>query len=187
METTEIVETTESVGTTEIVETGGREVDPRAEEGGAAKKFFCYWVVSGSRSYIGATVDPRKRLRQHCGVLTGGARRTRGRLWKFQAVLSGFRTWKEALQFEWSFKFHSKRCRSIASRRGALESVLARERWTSNAPLASSVPLVVEWEPDRYGLPPEGGANRGGGATRGGSPKKRHTRPFKKTLHGVSY
>lgn len=146
-------------------------------------RFFCYWIVSMNSSYIGATVDPRKRLRQHCGVLSGGARRTKGKLWKFQAVISGFRTWKEALQFEWSFKFYSKRCRSIASRKSALETLLARERWTSNSPLAASVPLVIEWEPDRYGAPPQ----ECGQAVCRQRYQKKCKKTFKKTLHGVRY
>jgi predicted GIY-YIG superfamily endonuclease len=117
--------------------------------------YFVYWIVSGKSSYIGATVNPKRRLKQHCGVITGGAARTRGKLWKFQCVISGFQTWKQALQFEWAAKYYSKRCRSIETRKLAIESVMNRERWTSNAPLSSEVPLSIEYNPIQYGLPPD--------------------------------
>lgn len=150
-----------------------------------AKIYYCYWITSGARSYIGATVDPTKRLRQHCGDLVGGARRTRGRTWKFECVISGFRTWKEALQFEWSFKYHSKQCRSVASRKEALTALLARERWTSNAPLASDVPLALEWQPTQYGDSAEFESKASGGTAT--NARRTRTRGFKKTLHGVTY
>ena len=160
-----------------------------------AKKFYCYWITSGNSSYIGATVDPRKRLRQHCGICTGGARRTRGKLWTFELVISGFRTWKEALQFEWSFKFYSKRCRSIESRKNALETLLNRERWTSNSPLAVEVPLHFEWKPQSYGMPSEIEtstsiitSNSFKTKTKTKKPKKTNSNSkFKKNLLGVRY
>lgn len=110
--------------------------------------FFVYWIQSERRNYIGATVSPERRLRQHNGCLTGGARRTCGRTWRFRCVILGFRTWREALQFEWAFKRCTRRCRSDATRVSALNSLLARERWTSNSPRACDVPLVVDY---RYG------------------------------------
>jgi len=156
-----------------------------ADRAPVARMYYCYWITSGARSYIGATVDPTKRLRQHCGDLAGGARRTRGRTWKFECVVSGFRTWKEALQFEWSFKYHSKRCRSAVSRKEALTTLLARERWTSNAPLASEVPLTLEWQPTQYGDSAEFESTMRGGV----AAKARRTKPrgFKRALHGVTY
>jgi predicted GIY-YIG superfamily endonuclease len=117
------------------------------------RAFYVYWIVSDQRSYIGACVDPARRLRQHNSLLSGGARRTRGRVWHYKCVIRGFRTWREALQMEWAFKFHSRRCRSVAARQVALEGLMKRERWTSNAPLASEVPLEVEYDPTCYGTP----------------------------------
>ena len=148
------------------------------------KKFFVYWIVSGRSSYIGATVDPVKRLKQHCGLLAGGAKRTRGKLWRYKCVISGFRTWKEALCLEWAAKYYSRNCRGIESRRIAIENVMKRERWTSNSPLSIEVPLTVQYDPETYGFPPE---------TLPEAPKKRgykrseQKRNFKKNLHGVSY
>tara|TARA_A100001011_G_C14111143_1_gene757056 strand:- start:116 stop:637 length:522 start_codon:yes stop_codon:yes gene_type:complete len=119
------------------------------------KKFYVYWIVSGRCNYIGATVDPVKRLRQHCGCQTGGAKYTRGKLWTYKCVISGFRIWNEALQCEWACKYYSRRCRGIESRKVAIENVLKRERWTSNSPLSSEVPLIVEYDPIQYGFPPD--------------------------------
>ena len=148
------------------------------------KRFYVYWIVSGQSSYIGATVDPCKRLRQHCGVLVGGARRTRGRLWHYKCVISGFRTWREALCYEWSFKYHSRRCRSIQTRGEALDTLMSKNRWTSNSPLAADVPLEIEYDPTRYGMPPtslptEDARSRPYAPRRGVR--------FKKRLHGVTY
>ena len=110
--------------------------------------YFVYWIVSGRLSYIGATVAPHRRLRQHNGELAGGARRTRSRTdWRFKCIVSGFRTRQEALQFEWAFKYHSRRCRGVESRALAPTALMERERWTANAPLASDVPLRVEYDP----------------------------------------
>lgn len=154
----------------------------------AATAFYVYWIQSASRAYIGATVDLRKRLRQHNGELVGGAARTRNRgPWKYQMVVSGFRTWREALQYEWAAKYHTKACRGIKSRRDAIEALNARTQWTSNAPLASDVPLVVEHEPSRYGVPPgQLPSPQQPGASRRRS-RQKSRRGFVKTLHGVHY
>ena len=157
------------------------------------KKYYVYWIVSGRSSYIGATVDPKKRLRQHCGIIKGGARRTKGRIWTYKCVIYGFRTWKEALQAEWSIKYHSKRCRGIESRKIALERVLSMERWTSNAPLSSEVPLIVEYDPVQYGMPPETlpSSETDIKYSRAKYSKSKYSkskkRRFKKSLYGVKY
>ncbi len=55
------------------------------------------------------TDDPVRRLRQHNREISGGARATAGRNWKHVCVLSGFPTRRSALQFEWMWKYMSKR------------------------------------------------------------------------------
>ena len=122
-----------------------------AEQEEKGKRFFVYWIVSGQRSYIGATVDPVKRLRQHCGIIAGGAAKTRGRQWHYKCVISGFQTWKQALQFEWASKYYSRKCRGLESRKQAIEGVMQRKRWTSNSPLSVDVPLAIEYDPVQYG------------------------------------
>jgi predicted GIY-YIG superfamily endonuclease len=152
------------------------------------KKYYVYWIVSGRCSYIGATVDPRRRLKQHCGVLKGGARRTRGKLWHFKCVISGFRTWKEALCLEWAAKYYSRRCRSIESRKNAIEETLKRERWTSNSPPSSEVSLTLEYDPVCYGMPPDTFPKAALTASKSyQGEKKLMNKKYKKNLHGVSY
>lgn len=147
-------------------------------------QYYVYWIVSGRSSYIGATTNPQKRLRQHCGIISGGANRTRGKLWKYKCVISGFRTWQEALCFEWGFKYYSKKCRCIDSRKSALIKFMGRERWTSNSPLSSEVPLSVEYDPIQYGFPPDTLPE----LKRIPPPFRNTTNtPFKKNLHGVKY
>ena len=155
--------------------------------------YFVYWIQSGRRAYIGATVDPRKRLRQHNGELAGGACRTRDRgPWKFECVISGFRTWKEALQYEWAFKYYSRRCRSVRTRRNALDTLNTRDRWTSHSPLAAEVPLRIDHSPTQYSNNSSPRSSASGAAVssvRRDKParKARKCRNFRKTLHGVTY
>ena len=140
--------------------------------------FYVYWLVSVGpgkhpRSYIGATVDPARRLRQHNGDIRGGARRTRARDdWRPHCVIGGLRTWREALQFEWAFQYYSRRARGVASREEALRALLAKERWTSNSPPASEVPLTVEYasEPD-FAMPTKAIAKRRGAKGKTSAPK----------------
>lgn len=105
--------------------------------------FFVYWIRSGASNYIGATVDPKRRLRQHNREIKGGARRTGGKVWTFHLLFFGFRTWIEALQFEWALKYAFRRCRSLQARTEALDALLSKVRWTRNSPPAKEVPLIV--------------------------------------------
>lgn len=105
--------------------------------------FFVYWIQDKQRVYVGATVDPARRLRQHNGEIKGGATRTRGGTWRFHLLIYGFRTWVETLQFEWALRNAFRRCRSIVTREEALENLLSRVRWTKKSPLAQDVPLFL--------------------------------------------
>lgn len=59
----------------------------------------------GRRTYVGATVDPARRLRQHNGEIVGGARATKGRVWTRRFLIGGFADERTALRFEWRWKW----------------------------------------------------------------------------------
>ena len=94
-------------------------------------EFVVYWIVSGSKSYIGATHCVERRLRQHNREIKGGAKRTATDTpWKIQRVIRGFKTWQECLQFEYTFKHQCKAFGySRSQRQRALAAALAQPRW----------------------------------------------------------
>jgi len=78
--------------------------------GGAAvvgKPWFCYMLLRADRkrTYVGATVDPDRRLRQHNGEIAGGARATKGGVWRRAYLIGGFTDERDALRFEWRWKY----------------------------------------------------------------------------------
>jgi predicted GIY-YIG superfamily endonuclease len=124
------------------------------------KPWFCYLLVSTTgQTYIGATVDPDRRLRQHNKELVGGARRTAtavvmGEVWRRMCKVSGFPDKHAALQFEWRWKRLS--CKKMYSgitpverRIGALYELIGLERPTSRAIAYMEYEgggVRVEWE-----------------------------------------
>ena len=78
----------------------------------AHRPWFCYMLVTAdggkSKTYVGATVDPDHRLRQHNGELKGGAKATHGRRWIRKYLIGGFTDERTALQFEWWWKKHTR-------------------------------------------------------------------------------
>jgi len=107
-------------------------------------KQYVYLLVSTSgATYVGATVDLDHRLRQHNKEIKGGAMATsakvaRGETWRRHCYVSGFPTWRSALQFEWRWKqLHRKLPKGgttpLNNRIKALEMLLAMERSTTKA------------------------------------------------------
>lgn len=133
--------------------------------------FACYLLRSRphpSRSYVGFTVDPARRIRQHNGdVSAGGAHRTtKNRPWDMLALVHGFISSTQAMQFEWAWqnphktkalKLHALRPKAIPLRKqtqhstttervAALAALLSVPPW-SRCPLTITVPIeMTKWE-----------------------------------------
>jgi structure-specific endonuclease subunit SLX1 len=96
--------------------------------------WFCYMLRSTDRSktYVGATVNPNRRLRQHNGEISGGARATKGRHWQRVFLVGGFTEERAALRFEWRWKWLTRQApgSSFMERRvHALSLMLAEHPW----------------------------------------------------------
>ena len=104
-------------------------------------------IAEPSQTYVGATTDVNRRLRQHNGELAGGARRTTSRgkgAWKRVCHVTGFVEKTECLSFEWNWKHYSRRIKEgnpIQRRVLALQQMLGTDRWKD---------LEVVWESDQF-------------------------------------
>jgi len=126
--------------------------------------FFVYVLqCSDGSTYVGATVDPDHRLRQHNGEIKGGAHATtmkvkRGCKWNRICCVTGFPDWVSALQFEWALKYYSrklpKRMGPLERRMRGLKQILAFERPTSKSLAYSEWPDHLKpeiiWEMNEY-------------------------------------
>ncbi|KAL1155079.1 hypothetical protein V6Z11_A08G000400 [Gossypium hirsutum] len=88
-------------------------------KGKPGKVFFaCYLLTSLSprhkgHTYIGFTVNPLRRIRQHNGEIGRGAWRTKSRCpWEMVVCIYGFPTNVSALQFEWAWQ-HSQESAAV--------------------------------------------------------------------------
>jgi structure-specific endonuclease subunit SLX1 len=79
--------------------------------------WYCYLLSSDSKTYVGATIDPDRRLRQHNGELSGGAKATRGGVWTRKCLVGPFENQHDALSFEWHWKYNSKKFKGAALER----------------------------------------------------------------------
>ena len=107
--------------------------------------FFVYLLLSSpnrNATYVGATVDLDRRLRQHNKEITGGAHATgikvaKGETWIRVAHIEGFPDWQSALQFEWRWKQLTRKItisvHPLYRRMMALKELLELERPTSKA------------------------------------------------------
>jgi predicted GIY-YIG superfamily endonuclease len=70
------------------------------------KKYYCYLLTDEfNNTYIGITNNLTKRLRQHNGEISGGAKyTTRSNSWKYDTVIGHFKTLSKVLRFEWYWK-----------------------------------------------------------------------------------
>ena len=111
---------------------------------------YVYLLLSSDNStYVGATVDLDRRLRQHNKEIKGGAHATgikveKGETWIRAAHVKNFPDWQAALQFEWRWKQISRKLPAkmcpLLRRLQALNMLLKLERSTTKAK------AYTEWE-----------------------------------------
>jgi len=107
---------------------------------------YVYFIKSTHGStYIGATVDLDRRIRQHNKLIVGGAHATsmkvaKGEMWSYYCYVENFPTYNEALKFEWRWKQLSrqiqKECPALnptEKRLEALKRLLELPKTTSKA------------------------------------------------------
>ena len=89
-------------------------------------------------TYNGSTNNMTKRLRQHCGLLSGGAKATKGKNWEIYALVTGFVDHSNCLSAEWRIK-HPTNARKrpsmycgIVGRIYGLNKVMMLDKWTNN-------------------------------------------------------
>lgn len=125
---------------------------------------FVYLLVcSDGSTYVGATVNLEKRLRQHNKEIKGGANQTgrkvsQGHYWERVCYVSQFPDWTATLQFEWRWKQISRKYSSnllpLERRIMALKKLLSLEKSTSLAvPFSNwvSKPIIhIEYEEELF-------------------------------------
>lgn len=104
---------------------------------------YVYLLHSTDNStYVGATVDLDRRLRQHNKIIKGGAHTTSmkvnaGQTWERACYVEGFPDWQAALQFEWRWKQISRKLSNklfpLKRRMIALKELLSLDSSTSKA------------------------------------------------------
>ena len=94
--------------------------------------YLVYLLKCENYSYVGMTNDIFKRIRQHNGEITGGARYTSKRKeWYPVLIIDGFSDMRSAMQCEWRLKRGKK---GVLGRIKYLNDFLKNnERWTSKS------------------------------------------------------
>ena len=115
---------------------------------------FVYLLLSSDNAtYVGATVDLDRRLRQHNKELKGGAHATgakveKGETWLRAAHVKGFPDWQAALQFEWRWKQISRKLPAkmlpLERRLTAVNMLLNLDRPTTKAKAYVEWPVAPE-------------------------------------------
>jgi structure-specific endonuclease subunit SLX1 len=115
---------------------------------------YVYLLLSSDNAtYVGATIDLERRLRQHNKEIKGGAFATgskvmKGETWIRACHVKGFPDWSAALQFEWRWKQLSRKILipmlPLERRMKALKILLSLEKSTSRAIPFSEWPTLPE-------------------------------------------
>lgn len=122
---------------------------------GKIQQHYVYLLKNNSRrTYVGYTVDPPRRLRQHNGEIVGGAKRTRrGRPWEMLCYISGFLDKKTALQFEWANNHPKTKRWCVNGRLKTIAEILLWNQFTRTAIPTKEMSLTIHWLKQGYELP----------------------------------
>lgn len=117
--------------------------------------YYCYILQNTSEkyknhTYVGYTVNFTRRLRQHNGEITGGAKATKNKgNWIFLFLITGFVTSNNALSCEWRLKHpdnkkrKDKKYKNIDGRILSINEVFNLEKWTEKC---EKTPNVVNYK-----------------------------------------
>jgi predicted GIY-YIG superfamily endonuclease len=105
--------------------------------------WYCYLLrcvdeKHPNSTYGGSTNDVERRIRQHNGLISGGAKATRGKTWEIYALVTGFIDHQNCLSAEWRMnhvtgkrgKRPMKYC-GVHGRIHGLSDILKLDKWTS--------------------------------------------------------
>lgn len=107
--------------------------------------WYCYILKSinnkhKNKTYNGSTNNPKRRIRQHNGIIKGGAKYTsKIKPTEIYCIIKGFTSKKEALRCEWRIKHPTKKRRrprkycGIDGRIEALNHIFNDTHFTSNS------------------------------------------------------
>jgi predicted GIY-YIG superfamily endonuclease len=121
--------------------------------------FLCYALLHTikNKTYTGITNNFERRLKQHQGKLSGGARYTRTKKgsWKPIFHVLGFETHRSVLQFEWAMKKRKlpakyskskKYTRGLSGRVRQLEFILSLGNITHDSSIKLNVDCFIDKE-----------------------------------------
>lgn len=107
--------------------------------------WYCYIIRSinplyPNLTYNGSTNNLIRRIRQHNGLICGGAKATKNKgPWEYYAVFTGFQSHNEALSCEWRIKhptnakIRPKKYCGIIGRILSFNIILSLDNWTSKS------------------------------------------------------
>eukprot|EP00045_Choanoeca_perplexa_P011835 m.126905 g.126905 ORF g.126905 m.126905 type:complete len:287 (+) comp15787_c0_seq3:40-900(+) len=126
--------------------------------------YGCYLLIGDNertkrRTYIGFSVNPRRRLRQHNGELVGGAVRTKRAKgnWTMAVLVYGFPNKIAALRFEWCWQHPDKALRLKEYRtllpkttraKNEINTKMKALSWMLTTPPWCQFALTVRWMVD---------------------------------------
>ena len=108
-------------------------------------KYYCYIIRSTNinypnSTYNGSTNNLKRRLRQHNGEISGGAKATVGkRPWEYFVIWEGYSSKNEALSCEWRIKHPTNlykrpsKYNGIIGRIKSLNLLINLDCWTSKS------------------------------------------------------